>query len=377
MFIDTFSKHFDSIEDPRQTAKISHPFFDIMFVTMCAVIAGADGWKEIQEYAEGHLDWFQDNGILLAGAPVDDTIARIISRIKPEQFRQSFINWMQSINELSKGDLIAIDGKVLRGSYDRDDKRSTIHMVSAFATANKVVIGQLKTNAKSNEITAIPELLRLLDIKGCLISIDAIACQTKIAKEIIDNDADYLLAVKGNQNSLYSSVKDALAAELTKKLDPENLSIEQGHGRLEARSYHVISAQCVADKHSEWQGLTSIGVAVGYRQIKGKPPSLDYRYYISSADLTVKRFSEAVRGHWLIENSLHWVLDTAMNEDACQIYRDNGAENLACMRHFALNMLRTEPTKLSIKLKQKRAWMKTSFLESVLVAGFNNLDDIQ
>ena len=222
MFIDTFSKHFDSIEDPRQTAKISHPFFDIMFVTMCAVIAGADGWKEIQEYAEGHLDWFQDNGILLAGAPVDDTIARIISRIKPEQFRQSFINWMQSINELSKGDLIAIDGKVLRGSYDRDDKRSTIHMVSAFATANKVVIGQLKTNAKSNEITAIPELLRLLDIKGCLISIDAIACQTKIAKEIIDNDADYLLAVKGNQNSLYSSVKDALAAELTKKLDPEN-----------------------------------------------------------------------------------------------------------------------------------------------------------
>ncbi|SQD77852.1 conserved protein of unknown function, might belong to Transposase [Moritella yayanosii] len=158
MYIDEFSKHFGSIEDPRQEAKVSHPLFDIMFVTLCAIIAGADGWKEIQEYAEGHLEWFQKHGMLLNGAPVDDTIARIISRIKPDQFRQSFINWMQSINKLSNGELIAIDGKVLRSSYNRDDRKSTIHMVSAYACANKVVIGQLKTDIKSNEITAIPEL---------------------------------------------------------------------------------------------------------------------------------------------------------------------------------------------------------------------------
>lgn len=376
MYIDEFAKHFSSIEDPRQTSKVSHPIFDIMFVTMCAVIAGADGWKEIQEYAEGHLEWFQGNDILLGGAPVDDTIARVISRIQPEQFRQSFIGWMKSINELTNGELIAIDGKVLRGSYNRDDRQSTIHMVSAYAVANKVVIGQLKTDAKSNEITAIPELIKLLDIKGCLISIDAIACQTKIAKEIIDNGGDYLLAVKGNQKSLSNSVIKALADELGKELNSEQLAIEQGHGRLEARSYHVVDAEVVSKAHPEWQGLKSVGVAVGYRQIKGNKPTLDYRYYISSAELTKECFSKAVRGHWQIENGLHWILDATMNEDACQIYRDNGAENLACLRHMALNMLRTESTKLSIRLKQKRAWMKTSFLERVLVAGFNNLDNV-
>jgi predicted transposase YbfD/YdcC len=239
-------------------------------------------------------------------------------------------------------------------------------MVSAYATANKVVIGQLNIDAKSNEITAIPELIKLLDIKGCLISIDAIACQTKIAIEIIDNEGDYLLAVKGNQKSLFNSVKNVLAEQLSKEQQPEQRVIEQGRCE-EARSYHVLPADVVAKEHPEWQGLKSIGVAVGYRQIKGKEVSLDYRFYISSTELTVERFSEALRGHWLIENSLHWLLDTAMNEDACQVYRDNGVEHLACMRHMTLNMLRAEAIKLSIRLKQKKAWMKTSFLQGVLV----------
>lgn len=375
MYLDEFAKHFGSIDDPRQAAKVSHPLFDIMFLTMCAIIAGAEGWWEIQEYAEGHLDWFQDNNILLNGVPVDDTIARTISRIKPEQFRQCFIEWMESINKMTKGELVAIDGKVLRGSYDRDDRQSTIHMVSAYATANKVVIGQVKTDAKSNEITAIPELVKLLDIKGCLVSIDAMGCQTKIAKEIVTNGGDYLLAVKNNQESLANSVKKALSEMVNRKLEPGQLKIDQAHGRIEARQYCVFDAKEVAKAHPEWESLKSIGVAIGYRQVKGGKPSLDYRYYISSAELTESSFAKAVRGHWLIENSLHWVLDATMSEDSCQVYRDNGAENLACLRHIALNMLRAEPTKISIRSKRKRAWMKTRFLECVLVAGFNKFGE--
>ena len=375
MYLDAFAKHFGPIDDPRQAAKVSHPLFDIMFLTVCAIIAGAEGWWEIQEYAEGHLDWFQDNNILLNGVPVDDTIARTISRIKPEQFQQCFIEWMGSINKMSKGELVAIDGKVLRSSYDRDDRKSTIHMVSAYATANKFVIGQVKTDAKSNEITAIPELIKLLDIKGCLVSIDAMGCQTKIAKEIVNNGGDYLLAVKNNQESLANSVKKALSEMVNKKLEQGQLKIEQAHGRIEARQYCVLDAKEVAKAHPAWEGLESIGVAIGYRQIKGGKPSLDYRYYISSAELTENSFAKAVRGHWQIENSLHWVLDATMNEDNCQIYRDNGAENLACLRHIALNMLRAEPTKISIRSKRKRAWMKTRFLEGVLVAGFNKFSE--
>lgn len=201
-------------------------------------------------------------------------------------------------------------------------------------------------------------------------------CQTKIADDIVENGGDYLLAVKNNQPSLSKTVEKALLDTVNKKLKSGQLNIEQGHGRIEARQYYVLDAKDVAEAHPEWRNLKSIGVAIGYRQIKGSKPSLDYRYYISSAELTDARFSSAVRGHWAIENSLHWVLDATMNEDACQIYRDNSAENLACLRHIALNMLRSESTKLSIRLKQKRAWMKTSFLESILVAGFNNLDTI-
>ncbi|SQD77855.1 ISAs1 family transposase [Moritella yayanosii] len=243
-------------------------------------------------------------------------------------------------------------------------------------------------------------MVKLLDIKGCLVSIDAMGCQTKIADDIVENGGDYLLAVKNNQPSLSKTVEKALLDTVNKKLKSGQLNIEQGHGRIEARQYCVLDAKDVAKAHPEWRNLKSIGVAIGYRQVKGskpsldyrqvkgsKPsldyrqvkgskPSLDYRYYISSAELTETRFSSAVRGHWAIENSLHWVLDATMNEDACQVYRDNSAENLACLRHMALNMLRSESNKLSIRLKQKRAWMKTSFLEGVLVTGFNNLDKI-
>ncbi|HIF9216284.1 TPA: ISAs1 family transposase [Photobacterium damselae] len=374
MSIDAFSKHFGNLKDPRQSAKISYPLFDVLFLAVCAIIAGAEGWEDIEDFGEIHLDWFQQKGLFKGGMPVHDTIARIVSRLDPAEFQVCFTNWMQVISKRSEGELVAIDGKVLRGSYDRESRQSTIHMVSAFATANGAVIGQLKTDAKSNEITAIPELIKLLDIKGCLVSIDAIACQTNIASTIIENGGDYLLAVKGNQETLAKAVRQALLDKTTVASITSDVTIEQEHGRIEAREYHVLPAKELAQQFPDWKGLTSIGVAIGYRIDKSGKESLEYRYYISSAELSKERFSAAVRGHWGIENSLHWVLDATMNEDDCQIYRGNAAEIMACMRHMALNMLRAESSKkASIRRKQKIAAMSSSYLERVLLAGFNEV----
>ncbi|WP_311568474.1 ISAs1 family transposase [Photobacterium arenosum] len=372
MHIDAFSQFFSVIQDPRQSAKISYPLFDILFLTVCATIAGMEGWEDIEDFGEAHLDWLQDKGLFRQGIPVHDTIARVVSSIEPDQFQDCFLKWMQAANVHSNGELIAIDGKVLRSSYNREDRQSTLHMVSAFATANGVVMGQVKTQDKSNEITAIPELLKLLDIKGCLVSIDAMGCQTDIAKQIVEQGGDYLLAVKGNQKSLAKAVQKALAPLLGKS---PACDIERGHGRIEAREYHVMSAQELTTDFPDWKGLQSVGVAIGYRIDSAGKESLEYRYYISSAVLTPERFADAVRGHWEIENRLHWVLDVTMNEDACQICRGNAAELLAGVRHMALNMLRLETSKkASIRRKQKIAAMNIAYLEQVILAGIQGLD---
>ncbi|MBM7457239.1 putative transposase YbfD/YdcC [Oceanisphaera litoralis] len=308
------------------------------------------------------------------GLPVHDTIARIISALDPAEFQQCFIHWAQSVNERTGSELIAIDGKTLRGSYNREDRRSAIHMVSAFAVDNKVVMGQLKTEEKSNEITAIPALLSLLDINGCLVSIDAMGCQTKIADSIISQGGDYLLAVKDNQALLHQAVQRELRPVHSAGSHPENVIIEQGHGRTEAREYHVLPADTLREEFPEWTGMKTLGVAIGYRHDKSGKSSLAYRYYISSAELDTAQFAAAVRGHWGIENSLHWVLDVAMKEDACPIYRENAAEILAGFRHIGLNMLRSETSrKASIRRKQKMASMNSAYLEQVIIAGMASL----
>lgn len=370
--IDTFSKYFGDIEDPRQSAKVSYPLFDVLFLTVCATIAGADGWEDIEDFGEAHFSWFRKKGLFESGLPVHDTIARLIARLDPEQFQTCFIAWMQAVSEQTDGQLIAIDGKVLRSSYNRDDRQSTIHMVSAFATANGVVLGQFKTNAKSNEITAIPELLKALELTGCLVSIDAMGCQTEIANTIINKGGDYLLAVKGNQSKLHGAVK----SKLKQCVDDTIVCLEQSRGRKEARAYAVLPASALAQDFPDWPQLNTIGVAMGYRQNSSGQESLEYRYYISSAELTKERFGTAVRGHWGIENRLHWVLDASFHEDACQIYRENAAEVLATIRHMALNMLRQETTKkASIRRKQNIAAMNTTYLEKVIAAGLSSSQD--
>ena len=373
MSIDVFTQHFSTIEDPRQSAKISYPLFDVLFLTICAVITGCEGWEEIEDFGVSRSEWLKEKGLFKDGLPVHDTIARIVSCIEPCQLQRCFVSWMRSVSKTLDGEVIAIDGKTLRGSYNRDDRKSTIHMVSAFATANGGVMGQVKTAVKSNEITAIPELLELLDLKGCLVTIDAMGCQKEIAQAIVDKDADYLLALKASQNNLHLAVCEALK-EATSLLSQENAVIEKGHGRFEIREYHVMNAAPVSCQFPDWPELKTVGVAISYRATKGGKESIQCRYTISSADLSSEKFTNAVRSHWGIENKLHWVLDTAMNEDGCQIYRGNAAENLACTRHIGLNMLRAEKTKkASVPRKQRFAAMETGYLDKVLLAGFKGM----
>lgn len=367
MYLEAFSQHFSPITDTRQTAKVTYPLHDVLFITLCGVIAGAEGWADIHFYAEGHQEWFKKHGFLVDGIPVDDTIARIISRIDPEQFSECFVGWMQSVYELSQGEVIAIDGKTLRGSYTRDDRQATIHMVNAFACANKVVLGQVKTDEKSNEITAIPELVRLLDIGGSLVSIDAMGCQKDIANTILDGEGDYLFTLKGNQSALHDAVKDAFAEVREAPLG--EFKIEKNRGRVEARAYYTQPADALAKAFPDWPELRTLGMSISYRQVKDKTPELTYRYHISSAILTEQQLAHAVRNHWAIENNLHWVLDVSLREDDCQVYHNHGAENLATLRQISLNMLRAEPSKGSIPSKRKKAWMKPDYLETVLEAG--------
>lgn len=368
MDIDSIKEHFIQIHDDRQSAKVDYPLFDILFGSLCAIMAGGRGWTDIREYVMGHHEWFLKHKLFENGVPVDDTFARLISSIKPETFQKCFLNWMRSVHKLTQGEVVAIDGKTLRGSYNRSARGSTIHMISAYASANQLVLGQLKTDAKSNEITAIPALIKMLELRGALVTIDAMACQTNIAKTILEQGADYLLAVKGNQGKLYDAIKAAFALQRQAALEAHDV-LKLQRGRVELRTSHVLDANELIGDFSGWPGLKSIVMVEYFRAEKGKSISLEQRYYICSKELTSSEAGDAVRSHWGIE-SMHWILDVSLREDACQIYRDNAAENLAGLRHMVLNMLRAEETKISIPMKQKRCMMNPAFLERVLLAGF-------
>jgi predicted transposase YbfD/YdcC len=364
-------EHFSIIKDPRQSWKIEHKLFDILLLTVCAVIAGAEGWEDIEEFGKERLDWLRQYGDFEQGIPVHDTIARVISQINPKQFQKSFLNWMADCHEATRGDVIAIDGKTVRRSFDKSKKQGAIHMVSAFSTANKVVLGQLKTEAKSNEITAIPELLNLLEIKGCIVTIDAMGCQKEIAKSILEREADYLLAVKGNQGKLEAAFgKHFPLSSLSHYQGDYYNTEENGHGRTEQR-LHLVSDVFgdFVDLSFEWPGLQTLGVAISFRQegdnIQQKEMSV--RYYISSAKLTAKEFAQAIRAHWQIEVQLHWKLDVGMREDECRIRRGDAAENLAGVRHVAMNLLSNEKTlKAGIKRKRLKAALSPDYLSRVL-----------
>ena len=365
----TLINHLSVIRDFRQPGKVKHELIDVLFLAITAVISGCEGWEEIEDFGNEKLDWLRQYLPFEEGIPSDDTISRIFQIIEPKEFQKSFAKWMKSCCEMTHGDVIAIDGKTLKGSFKKKNKTDSIHMVSAFASANSVVLGQVKTSEKSNEITAIPKLLDLLDIRGCLVTIDAMGCQTKIAKKIVDKGGNYLLPVKGNQERLQNALNDIFSIKRLEAKETETYTTsEKGHGREETRHCMVANADEIGDLAFEWNSLKTLGYVVSFRAEKGEPSTVMMKFYISSAELDAKSLLTAAREHWSVENNLHWQLDVSMNEDACRIRQNNSTENLAAVRHVALNLLKTDGSfKAGIKRKHKQANRRDSYREKIVL----------
>ena len=365
-------EHFAKLEDPRADNK-RHLLMDMIIVAICAAICGAEGWEDVELFGRSKHDWFKTFLNLPHGIPSHDTFGRVFALLDAQQFQGCFMEWVQAIDQLIEGQIVPIDGKKLRRSHDNTLGKKAIHMVSAWAAENRVVLGQRKVDDKSNEITAIPELLDILDVTGCVVTTDAIGCQTEIAAKIIEREADYVLALKQNQKNLYEAVLGLFAyPEEMAWVDIDyHKTIDKGHGRLEIRQcwttsdtdyLHYIGAL------SDWPGLKSIAMVKAERRI-GHKKSIKHRLFISSLDSDAQRMLHAVRTHWEIENKVHWVLDVVFREDDCRIRKGNGAQNFAVLRHIALNLLRQENSaKDSIRAKRLKASWDHDYLLKILTA---------
>lgn len=362
--------HFEDVEDPRDNRGKEHLLLDIIVIAICAVISGGESWEDIALYGRSKQEWLGTFLDLRNGIPCDDTFARVFARLDPHQLKNSFISWVKAVSELLAAEVIAIDGKTLRHSYDRGKEKGAIHMVSAWASANRLVLGQQKVENKSNEITAIPELLKILEINGCIVTIDAMGCQKEIAAAIVQQEADYVLALKGNQGGLFEDVQWLFEqASTTNFVDVAHdftRSIDKGHGRLEIRRCWTLSNLDYLTQRPLWSGLQTIAMVQSERKFKGKV-SIENRYYISSLPNDAALIANAVRTHWSIENSLHWVLDVSFREDASRIRKDNAPENMAMLRHFALNLLsQDKSSKSSMAAKRKKAAWDPAYLNKLL-----------
>jgi predicted transposase YbfD/YdcC len=371
---------FMTITDPRIDRHRAHPLGTILMVAICAVISGAETFVDMEYFGNAKQEWLGSFLDLSNGVPSHDTFGRVFSLIDPKQFQESFALWMRACVELSGGRVIAIDGKTNRRTFGGLTK--ALHVVSAFATTNGVSLGQVATSQKSNEITAIPELLKILDITGCLVTTDAMGCQSDIAADIVQRKGDYLLAVKGNQGLLYRDIKacfarlsdrDNLPADpLLQELHLSHTSENSGHGRIEKRVCDVLSGTYVVDQlrhKNNWVGLHTIVRVTATRTSKKTGEITNaYRYYICSLDNpSAERIQRSVREHWGVENGLHWTLDMAMREDDSRIRTDHAPANMSVARHIALNLIRMDKTrKIGIKASLKKAGWDTRYLEHLL-----------
>lgn len=364
--------HFALLEDPRDQRGKEHRLLDIISITICAVICGADSWTDIEEYGRAKADWLKTFLALPNGIPSHDTIARVFARLAPEQMQDCFLSWIAAISQLSQGEIVAIDGKTVRGSYDCNHGKGAIHMVSAWASANRLVLGQRKVDEKSNEITAIPELLSVLSIAGCIVTIDAMGCQRQIADAIIEAGADYVLALKDNQPSLFEDVQwlfeQAESVQFQASEHDGARSVDKGHGRLEIRRCWTLSGSELdyLVQKPRWRGLQTLAMIESERRVAGKV-SRERRYYLSSLGQDAAVLNAAIRTHWAIENGLHWVLDVAFAEDGCRIRKDHAPQNMSVLRQIALNLLgQDKSTKVGIQAKRKKAGWDDAYLIKIL-----------
>lgn len=366
-------QHFANLSDKRDPRMVKHLLVDIVTIAIIAVVCNADSWEEIALFAQTKKKWLKQFLKLPYGIPSHDTFNRVFSWLDPKEFQQYFMEWTNMLRQCFPKEVIAIDGKTARGSKDNGH---ALHMVSAWANANRLILGQVKTQEKSNEITAIPELLDQIMIKGCVVTIDAMGCQTAIAEKIIEKKADYILALKGNQSSLHDDIRTFFESELNDKHSEfqfdydENVS--KGHGRIDIRRCWVTRQIDWLSQKDQWKNLQSIVMIESERHLNDQV-SKERRYYIASDKSSAKQFNEDIRAHWGVENSQHWVLDIAFREDECRTRKDNAPHNFALIRHWALNLLRQDKaTKSSIKAKRLLAgWDLDYFAKLLKLAKLN------
>lgn len=363
---------FGEVRDPRLDRTKAHLLTDIIGIAVCAVISGADSWVAIEEFGQVKQAWLAQFLTLTNGIPSHDTFGRVFAALDAEQFQQGFVRWVRAIWPPQAGEVIALDGKTVRGSHDRGVGKDAIHMVSAWANHARLTLAQCVVDSKSNEITAIPALLRFLHLEGCTVTIDAMGCQTAIARQIVEQKAEYVLALKENHEQLYAEVvttfRYAVADQWKGVAHDYERTIESGHGRIEQREYWLLHEQeylTYLDPQRRWHRLGAIGMVVSQRSI-GMTTTSETRYYLLSGRPTAKRFAEAVRGHWGIETSVHWVLDVVFAEDASRVRKGHAPANFALIRQLALNLLRHETSKGSITTKRFRAALDEQFLLKVL-----------
>ena len=358
-------EYFMKIRDTRQAWKTDYNLYEIIIMTICSVISNFEHWEDIVDFCKVKETWFRERlGLELKnGIASHDTFQRVFQLINPKELERCFISWVQSIVVKTKGEIVSIDGKTSRGS--KGGNKNPLHMASAWASANQMVLGQVKTEDKSNEITAIPTLLDLLDVRGCIVTIDAMGCQKKIAEKIIEQEADYVFNLKSNQESLHDDVK--LYFE-TEKVTETKTTLDDGHGRIERRVYAIETDIEWLTQKTDWPGFRAIGRVQSFVEEKGQKKD-ETRYFITSLT-SVDSFAKAVRSHWGIENSLHYCLDVTFKEDANRTRKDNSPENFAVIRHIAVNVLKNFPTpgKMSLARKKRKCQYDTDFMADVLLS---------
>jgi len=371
--ITTLASYFASLPDPRIRRSRRHDLFDILFIALCDTLCGAESFAEIAQWGRSNQEWLKEWIPLTGGVPSHDTFGRVFARLDPQEFATCFAAWTKALHQRTDGEIISLDGKWLRGSFDKATGSEAIKMVSAWAGSARLVLAQKRIPAGSNETATLPQLLKLLDISGCIVTIDAAGCQKAIAKQIVAKGGDYVLSLKGNQESIHESVADnfldweAKAWDIPFGLDRAR-TVSKGHGRVEVRECFVVDAADFIDVKGQWRGLRSIVMVKSERRI-GDKVTTDRRHFLTSlgGDGVAKRVMRAVRSHWGIENRLHWVLDVTYGEDKCRVRRGNGAQNVTVLRQITLNLLRQSPDKtMSVRMRRKRAGWESVYLEEML-----------